>query len=93
MTSLQDYNREMETKEVNKTDVYYHKKLNKLLIFECIHPNDGALYLMCEYDMFDGDFHYEGIHGAIIYYAVEKTLLWPTAYKYGEPLLNKEAES
>jgi hypothetical protein len=37
--------------------------------------------------------NYEGIYGAIIYYAVEKELLWPTAYKYGEPLLNKEAES
>ena len=91
MTLISDYNREMETKEVNKTDVYYHKKLNKLLIFGYMHPDDGALYLMCEYDMFNGDFHYE--YGAIIYYAVEKELLWPTAYKYGEPLLNKEAES
>ena len=65
------YNSKMETQEVDEDRVFYHKKLNKMLVLECGHPEDGALYLMREYDMFNNDFLNEP--HCIIYYAVEKT--------------------
>lgn len=80
-----NYNPKMETKAVGKTRVYYHKKLNKTLVFDCGHPEDGALYLMREYDMFKGDVQDDP--NCIIYYAVEKTELWPVNYFYGENII------
>jgi hypothetical protein len=85
------YNPAMETLQVAKDRVFYHKKLNKMLVLECGHPEDGALYLMREYDMFNNDFLNEP--HCIIYYAVEKTDLWPTFYTYNEVLLEKVLES
>jgi hypothetical protein len=85
------YNSKMETQEVDEDRVFYHKKLNKMLVLECGHPEDGALYLMREYDMFNNDFLNEP--HCIIYYAVEKTDLWPTFYTYNEVLLEKVLES
>ena len=84
------YNSKMETQEVDNR-VYWHKKLKKALVLESGHPEDGALYLMREYDMFNGDFLDDP--NCIIYYGVEKTDLWPTSYTYGEELLKKVLES
>jgi len=75
------YNPKMETQKVDEDRVYYHKKLKKALVLESGHPEDGALYLMREYDMFNGDFLDDP--NCIIYYGVEKTDLWPTCYSYG----------
>jgi len=78
------YNHEMEHLDVTKLRVYFHRLLNKAFVLSHVHPDDGASYLMQEYNLHDGDLMHENL--CTMYYAVEKTDLWPTSYIYGQKI-------